>query len=306
MKTSSSEARIEHGFEGNSGGGEGRFRGGAGRSGSRVTRWTRSPNRPTASAGNACRRAAAALRGSSAADLQDRAPHQELHLVRRPTGEELPLVDESDAAATLGLVEIGRGDEDRQPSSQELVEDPPEVAAGDGVHAVGGLVQKEDLGRVDEGARAAPASASFRPTGCPPGGSGTGVRLLKASSRSIVPPGRGGARRRCRRRSGGSPSPSGRRTGRTAGSCSRCVLDLRFGLADDVAPATQASPRGRLHDRRQEPHGRGLAGPVRARPGRRSPPARRRESGRPRRRDRRISWRAPPSGWRSWCLIHPA
>ena len=59
--------------------------------------------------------AAAAARGSRGADLQDRAAHEPLDLVRRADGQQPALVDQRQAVAALGLVEVGGGDEDRHP-----------------------------------------------------------------------------------------------------------------------------------------------------------------------------------------------
>ncbi len=64
--------------------------------------------------------------------------------------QELSLVDEPDLRAPLRLVEVGRGDEDRHPFPQEVIEYPPEVPARHGIDAARRLVEEEDLGRVDE------------------------------------------------------------------------------------------------------------------------------------------------------------
>ncbi len=88
--------------------------------------------------------------GLGGADLQDRAPHQLLDFVRRAAGQQPALMDQGQAIAALGLVEIGRGDEDRHLLAQQLVEDPPEVAARDGIDAVGRLVQEQHPRRVDQ------------------------------------------------------------------------------------------------------------------------------------------------------------
>ena len=62
------------------------------------------------------------------------------------------MVDERHARAALGLVEVRRREQDGQPLALQAGEDPPEVAARDGVDAGGRLVEDEQLGRVDEGA----------------------------------------------------------------------------------------------------------------------------------------------------------
>ncbi len=83
-------------------------------------------------------------------DLDQVARHQALDPTGRIQGQESPLVHEADSVAPLGLVQVGRGDHDRHPLLQHLVEDPPEVPPRDRVHAVGGLVQQQDLRRVDQ------------------------------------------------------------------------------------------------------------------------------------------------------------
>jgi hypothetical protein len=87
--------------------------------------------------------------GLGGADFEDRAPHQPLDLVGRTEGQQPAAVDQGHAVAALRLVEIRRGDEDRHPLAQQLVEDPPEVAPRDRVHAVGRLVEEEHPGRMD-------------------------------------------------------------------------------------------------------------------------------------------------------------
>ena len=72
------------------------------------------------------------------------------HLPGLTRDQELSLVDEADLRAALGLVEVGRGDEDRHPFAQEVVEDPPQVPARHGIDAARRLVEEEDLRRVDE------------------------------------------------------------------------------------------------------------------------------------------------------------
>ena len=72
-------------------------------------------------------------------------------------------MDQGQAIAALGLVEIGRGDEDRHLFPQKLIEDPPEVAARDGIDAVGRLVQKEHPRRMHQ--RAGQAKLLLHSTG---------------------------------------------------------------------------------------------------------------------------------------------
>ena len=136
-----------------------------------LTTWTRSPNRPTEPAGSclpAARRPPCAARRRGPPGSRPRISC--LHLVRRAAGQQPAAVDQGQAIAPLGLVEIGRGDEDRHLLAEQLVEDPPEIAARDGIDAVGRLVEEEDLGGVDQARRPGRASASCRRRDCPPGG----------------------------------------------------------------------------------------------------------------------------------------
>ena len=87
--------------------------------------------------------------------------------------------------ATLGLVEIGGGDEDRHLPAAELYEDSPEIAARNGIDAVGRLVEKEHFGRVDQ--RAGQTELLFHAAGELAGqaASWKASRLLKRGAWSI-------------------------------------------------------------------------------------------------------------------------
>ena len=67
-------------------------------------------------------------------------------------GQDAAPVDEGDAGAALGLVEVGRRQEQGEALALETGEELPEVAPRDGVDAGGRLVEDEKLRRVDEGA----------------------------------------------------------------------------------------------------------------------------------------------------------
>ena len=67
-------------------------------------------------------------------------------------GDQLRLVDVADAATTLGLVHVMRGDEEGDAFAGELKEQVPERAARYRVDAGGGLIEEDNLGRVDDGA----------------------------------------------------------------------------------------------------------------------------------------------------------
>ena len=72
-------------------------------------------------------------------------------LVSRPDGGEAPAVEEADPRRVLGLVHVGRRDEDRQPFGVKLVQKQPELAPRDGVDAGRRLVEKEEVGARQEG-----------------------------------------------------------------------------------------------------------------------------------------------------------
>ena len=55
-----------------------------------------------------------------------------------------PVHHDGDAVAVLRLVHVVGGDEHRRPAGGRLVDHLPELAAGDGVHAAGGLVEEDD------------------------------------------------------------------------------------------------------------------------------------------------------------------
>jgi hypothetical protein len=77
-----------------------------------------------------------------------RAP-QALRLVDR---QDPPRAHQRDAAAALGLVEIRCGEQDRHAVTLQPGQNAPEITTRNGIHACGGLVHHEQLGRVDQGA----------------------------------------------------------------------------------------------------------------------------------------------------------
>ena len=66
--------------------------------------------------------------------------------------DELGHVDVADSTAALGLVHVVRGDEKGDALAGELEEQIPQRAARHRVDASGGLIQKHNFGRVDDGA----------------------------------------------------------------------------------------------------------------------------------------------------------
>ena len=199
--------------------------------------------------------------GFGGADFQDRAPHQLLDFLGRAAGQQPSLVDQGQAIAALGLVEIGRGDKDRHFLAQQLVKDPPEVAARDRIDAVGRLVQEQHSRRVDQRA----GQAEF---------------LLHAAgevSRQAAFEGREIAE---------GQQPPDTLVAALAGHVVNVgvevevfhhgqvgiepealahVADFRFdglGLADDVMPGHPGLAAVGRHDRRKQAHGGRLAGAV--------------------------------------------
>ena len=88
------------------------------------------------------------------------APHLEhgvaredlLQLGDRPERHQPAGVDEREAVAVLGLVEVVGGHEDRDALGRHLVDEPPEAPARDGVDAARGLVEEHDPRLVQHGA----------------------------------------------------------------------------------------------------------------------------------------------------------
>ena len=71
---------------------------------------------------------------------------------RRVERDDAAVIEQGHVVAALGLVHVGRGDEHGNALGDHLVDDEPEVAARDGIHAERGFVEQEDLRLVDEGA----------------------------------------------------------------------------------------------------------------------------------------------------------
>src|SRR5215831_4118542 len=70
----------------------------------------------------------------------------------RQTSQQSPLVDQADAIAALGFVQIRGGHENGDAVLEQLVEDGPKVAARYRVDAVGWLVEEQDFRLVQESA----------------------------------------------------------------------------------------------------------------------------------------------------------
>jgi len=62
------------------------------------------------------------------------------------------VVDEAHAMAALGLVHVGSRQENGHAVVDQFVQQGPQLAAADRVHAIGGLVEQQHLGTVEQGA----------------------------------------------------------------------------------------------------------------------------------------------------------
>ena len=129
---------------------------------------------------------------------------------RRVERQQPALVQQRDARAPLGLVQVRRRHHDREALRQELRQQLPELAPRHRIDAGRRLVEQQDLAARGRACRPAPASASCRPTADRRGGARNGVSCVISSSRSraraIVARRRGSRRRtRCSRRCVRSP-----------------------------------------------------------------------------------------------------
>ena len=132
-------------------------------------------------------------------------------------------VDQRDAMAALGLVEVVGGDEDRDAGLREHVDQPPELPPRQRIDAAGRLVEEEDRRLVQDRAAErqplAPAAGEIaRQRRLPAGETGH----LDDEPAPLARAARRRARRR-RRRSGCSDRRSAARRARTAATCSRCA-----------------------------------------------------------------------------------
>ena len=57
-------------------------------------------------------------------------------------------MNQGDAIAVFGLVEIRQWKRESSPIAEQLVEDPPEIAARNGIDPIGRRVEEQHLGRV--------------------------------------------------------------------------------------------------------------------------------------------------------------
>ena len=121
--------------------------------------------------------------------------------------EQVALVQERDARAALGLVQIGRRHQDREAATEELGEQLPELAPRHGIDAGRRLVEQEDPRLVHE--RAGERELLLHAARQPIGAAGAERRQLRhleqPVARRLEVDGRRGSRRRtrCSRRCSG-------------------------------------------------------------------------------------------------------
>ena len=130
-----------------------------------------------------------------------------LHVFRRRAADQLALVHQAHAVAALGLVQVGGGHEDGDAVLQKLIQNGPEIAARNRVHAVGRLVQKQNPRAVQQGAHQRQLLFHAAGEACRPGASRNGsMRVIRSRSHGQIA---GAPRPQCRtgrRRSPCSPA----------------------------------------------------------------------------------------------------
>ena len=65
--------------------------------------------------------------------------------------QESAVVDEANTMTALGLIHVWSGQENSHAVVDELVQQGPQLAAADRIHAIGGLVEQQHLGTVEQG-----------------------------------------------------------------------------------------------------------------------------------------------------------
>ena len=85
-------------------------------------------------------------------DLDEPAGDLTFQLVGAALGDQLPVVEHRDAVGELiGLLQVVRGEEDRDAVADQVANDPPHGATTPGVEAGGGFVEEDDPGIADQG-----------------------------------------------------------------------------------------------------------------------------------------------------------
>ena len=194
----------------------------------------------------------------------DRGAEVGLELGRRALGNDVPVVDHHDVAGeTVRLLEVLGGEQHGRPLAHQLFDDAPEVLSALGVEAGGWLVQEEDWRARDQRGRQVEAATHAARVGLehPVAGVGQAEGLQEL----VGPPGRGAAAQV------GEPPDHvdvlvpGQvlvDRGVLAGQTDEAAYHV--GLLRDVVPEHGATARVGLEDGGEDPHGRGLARPVRA------------------------------------------
>ena len=164
----------------------------------------------------------------------------------------------------LGFVQIRRGHEDGDPVLHQLVQNRPEIAARNRIHAVGRLVQKQNPRAGAAACTSAPASVSCRPKACPPAASRNGSMRVMRSSRAVssvalLP--------RDAEQVGVEDHVLVHRqiadTGRSAAPCSRSGPSPPRDFARHVVPRHARAAFGRIHQAAQHAQRGGLARAIR-------------------------------------------
>ena len=187
------------------------------------TAWTAVPKMLVFSTSGIASSARIAATGRGGADLEDRPRGEDrLQLLHRAERGEPAGLDDRDAVAVLGFVQVVRGHQHGHAGPGEVVDQPPELAARQRIDAAGGLVEEHDRRLVEDG-------AAEREPLAPAGRQRAGQRGLAPAQTGHVEHERAArgepiARRarRCRRRTRCSDRRSASRTARSAATCSRC------------------------------------------------------------------------------------
>ena len=115
-----------------------------------------------------------------------------LQLLHRAERGEPAGLDDGDAVAVLGFVQVVGGDEHRDAGARQVVDEPPELPARQRIDAAGRLVEEHDRRLVENG-------AAEREPLPPAGRQRAGQRALAAAQAGHVEHERRAARRAARR-----------------------------------------------------------------------------------------------------------
>ena len=114
----------------------------------------------------------------NAASSDGSGPFQDLG---RIAADQPAVMQQPDAVGALGFVQVRRGHEDGDAVLQQLIQDRPEIAAGNRIDAVGRLVQKQNLRPVQQRAHQRQLLLHAARRACPPGARGNGsMRVIRS------------------------------------------------------------------------------------------------------------------------------